>query len=92
LSFLNGRAPALVVFLTEFLSDAALLDAREDLVDEVSAGRTILKAKWNEQLAYLWAPIYTLSEPFCNILIFISNVRVLNGTLTQQHEQLGARN
>jgi hypothetical protein len=92
LNLLNGCAIALAVFLTEFLSDAALLDTREDLVDKVSAGHTIPKAKWYEQLAYLWAPIYTLLEPFCNILIFISNVRVLNSTLVQWHEQLGARN
>ena len=69
--------------MTDFLNDAALLDTREDLlvVDEVSADCTILVAKWNERQVYLWSPIYTLSDPFCNILIFISNVRALNGTL-----------
>jgi len=92
LSFLNGRATALTVFWTDFLRDVALLEVREDLVDKVSADCTILSAKRNEQLAYLCGPIYTLSEPICNILIFISNVGVLNIIFAQQHWRLGAQN
>ena len=42
LSLLNGRATAWAVFLTDFLSDAALLEAKEDLLDKVSADCTIL--------------------------------------------------
>ena len=83
---------ALAVFWSDFLRDAALLEVREDLVEEVSADCIILSAKWNEQLAYLCGAIYTLSDPICNILIFISNVGVLNGMFAQQHWRLGARN
>ena len=67
--------------MTDFLRDAALLELRDDLVDEVSVNCAILSEKWDDRLAYLWSPIYILSGPICNILIFTGNVRVMNGML-----------
>jgi hypothetical protein len=43
LSFLNGRVTAFVPFLNVFLSDAALLEIIDDLVDTESADLAIAK-------------------------------------------------
>ena len=42
-SFLNGCVTAFVLFLTFFLSKAAVLDSLDDLVEKVSVDFTILE-------------------------------------------------
>ena len=42
-SFLNGHVTAFVPLLTFFLSEAAVLDSLDDLVEDVSVDVTILE-------------------------------------------------